>query len=302
MRWTARDIPTLDGRVAIVTGANSGLGFETAYALAAHGARVILACRDQGRGGAALQKIRSDQPAADVELRSLDLASLASIREFAAAAPERLDVLVNNAGVMAIPRRTTADGFEMQFGTNHLGHFALTGLLLERLLAAGGSRVVTVSSFVANFGKIDFDDLQHERSYRRWGVYAQSKLANQLFTLELDRRVGGRLVSAAAHPGYASTNLQGGAARMEDHRLMERLADMQNAVFAQSAAAGALPTLYAATAPDVAGGRYFSPGGVLRLRGYPKPDAFVRAARDADRAARLWKTSEELTGVSYPAV
>src|SRR5271167_2998976 len=230
-RWTTDDIPPLAGRIAVVTGANSGLGFETALALARAGARVVLACRDEAKGGDALDRIRQAVPAADVRLDRLDLADLASVREFAAdfsAGHGGLDLLLNNAGVMAIPRRETADGFEMQFGTNHLGHFALTGLLLDRLLARPGARVVTVSSTAAMIGRIRFDDLQGSRRYGKWTAYGQAKLANQLFALELDRRAtdcGVDLVSVAAHPGYAATNLQAVGPRMSGSRIMERLND-----------------------------------------------------------------------------
>jgi NAD(P)-dependent dehydrogenase (short-subunit alcohol dehydrogenase family) len=308
-RWTTDDIPRLSGLTAVVTGANSGLGFETALALAGAGAHVVLACRDETRGGVALDRIRGAVPAADVRLELLDLADLASVRKFAAdfsAAHDGLDILVNNAGVMAIPRRQTSDGFEMQFGTNHLGHFALTGLLFERLLtrpgARPGARVVTVSSEMARIGRIRFDDLQGSRHYGKWAAYGQAKLANQLFTLELDRRAAGHgadLVSVAAHPGFAATNLQAVGPRMRGSGMAERLSDLANAVFAQPAAAGALPSLYAATAAGVRGGQYFGPDGLFGMRGHPTPASFVRAARDLDTARRLWEVSEELTGVRF---
>jgi len=302
--WTTADIPPLDGRVIIVTGANSGLGFETALALARAGARVVLACRDQAKGAGAVDRLRAQVPGADVELAPLDLADLASVRTFAAefsAGHDRLDVLVNNAGVMAIPRRETADGFEMQFGTNHLGHFALTGQLLDRLLATPGVRVVTVTSMAARGAKIRFDDLQGRRHYGPWSAYGQAKLANQLFTLELDRRVAGRadLVSVAAHPGYAATNLQMVGPQMSGSGLMERMSRLGNTVFAQSAAAGALPTLYAATAPPVRGGQFFGPDRLFGMRGHPKPVPFLKAATDTGTARRLWEVSEDLTGVRY---
>ncbi|HUY23389.1 MAG TPA: oxidoreductase [Acidimicrobiales bacterium] len=304
-RWTTDDIPPLAGRTAVVTGANSGLGFETAMALARAGARVVLACRDEARGGTAVDRIRAAVPAADVRLQLLDLADLSSVRACADALHaelDGLDVLVNNAGVMAIPRRETADGFEMQFGTNHLGHFALTGLVLDTLLARPGARVVTLSSEVARIGRIRFDDLQGVRHYGKWSAYAQAKLANQLFTLELHRRAtdaGADLVSVASHPGYAATNLQRVGPRMTGSRLMERGNDLANTVFAQSAAAGALPSLYGATAAGVEGGRYFGPDALFGMRGHPKQVPFVRAARDTDTARRLWDVSEELTGVGF---
>ena len=306
--WTADDIPHLGGRIAVVTGANSGLGFETALELAKAGAHVVLACRDQAKGGQAEERIRQAVPTADVRLARLDLADLASVRTFAvefSGAHDALDILVNNAGVMAIPRRETADGFEMQFGTNHLGHFALTGLLLERLLSRPGARVVTVSSEMARMGRLRFDDLQGSRRYGRWTAYAQAKLSNQLFTLELDRRATDRgldLVSVAAHPGYAATNLQAVGPRMSGSMIMERISSLGNLVFAQTAGGGALPSLYGATAPGVRGGQYFGPDGLFGMRGHPKPVAFVRAARDLESSRRLWEISERLTGVQFDAV
>jgi NAD(P)-dependent dehydrogenase (short-subunit alcohol dehydrogenase family) len=306
--WTTADIPPLTGRTTVVTGANSGLGFETALALARSGARVVLACRDRARGAAAIDRLVLEAPGADVELAGLDLADLASVRTFASdfsAGHDRLDLLVNNAGVMAIPRRETADGFEMQFGTNHLGHFALTGLLLDLLLATAGSRVVTVSSMAALGSRIRFDDLQGRRHYGKWSAYGQSKLANQQFTLELDRRLarlGSDVISVAAHPGYAATNLQMVAPQMEGSDLMERMSRLANVVFAQSAADGALPSLYAATSPAVGGGQFFGPDRLFGMRGHPKQVPFLKAATDTEAASRLWTVSEELTGVRFGAL
>jgi NAD(P)-dependent dehydrogenase (short-subunit alcohol dehydrogenase family) len=306
--WTTDDIPDLSGRTAVVTGANSGLGFESALALARAGAEVVLACRDQTKGADALDRITGSVPSATVSLEPLDLSDLSSVRAFAAAVGEKfagLDLLLNNAGVMAIPRRETADGFEMQFGTNHLGHFALTGLLLDRLLARPGARVVTVSSAVAQVGRVRFDDLQGLRKYGKWSAYAQSKLANQLFTLELDRRAsraGVDLVSVAAHPGYAATNLQAVGPQMSGSSLMERMTDLGNKLFGQSAAGGALPSLYGATAPGVSGGQYFGPDGFMAQRGAPTAVSFVKAARDPAVASHLWEVSEELTGVRFTAL
>jgi NAD(P)-dependent dehydrogenase (short-subunit alcohol dehydrogenase family) len=306
--WTTDDIPHLAGRTAVVTGANSGLGFETALALARAGAHVVLACRDQSKGGDAIDRIRQTVPTADVRLDRLDLADLASVRGFAAdfsTEHDGLDILLNNAGVMAIPRRKTADGFEMQFGTNHLGHFALTGLLLYSLLARPGARIVTVSSPVARMGHMRFDDLEGSRRYGKWTAYGQAKLSNQLFALELDRRATDRgvdLVSVAAHPGYAATNLQAVGPRMVGSRIMERINDLGNSVLAQPAAVGALPSLYGATAPGVRGGQYFGPDHLFGMRGHPKRIAFVRAARDPDTARRLWEVSEDLTGVRFGAL
>jgi NAD(P)-dependent dehydrogenase (short-subunit alcohol dehydrogenase family) len=304
--WTVRDIPDLTGKTAIVTGANSGLGFQTAAALAAHGADVVLACRDQGRGQAALDRVFAEHPSATATLASLDLADLSSVRAFAEGWGERpLDVLINNAGVMALPRRTTADGFEMQFGTNHLGHFALTGLLFPALLAAPAPRVVTVSSTAHLIGRIRFDDLQGERRYQRWLAYGQSKLANLLFALELDRRTraaGLALVSASAHPGYAATNLQTASSKMEGSSFKERVYELGNRLFAQSDADGALPSLYAATAPGVEGGTYWGPAGLFGMRGAPKLVGPSKAARDEETARRLWTVSQSLTGVRFDAL
>src|SRR4051794_21774367 len=292
-------MPDLAGRRAVVTGANSGLGFQIARELALHGASVVLAVRDVGRGEEAAGRI--GQPDR-VEVRRLDLADLASVREFAAGFSGALDLLVNNAGVMALPRRTTKDGFEMQLGTNHLGHFALTGLLLPRLLEKPGARVVTMSSGAHAYGRIRFENLQGERHYQRWLAYGQSKLANLLFAFELARRAALAdldLTSVAAHPGYAATNLQTQGARMENSRVKAAMAELGNRLFAQSDAEGALPALYAATMPDVTGGEYFGPDGHSGARGYPTRAQTSGSARDPELAARLWAVSEELTGVTY---
>jgi NAD(P)-dependent dehydrogenase (short-subunit alcohol dehydrogenase family) len=289
------------GRVAVVTGANSGIGLVAARELARKGARVVLAVRAAARGEEAAAAIRQEAPGAQVEVLPLDLTRLASVREAAAALAARhprVHLLVNNAGVMAVPRSTTADGFELQLGTNHLGHFALTGLLLPLLVAAGRdgapARVVSVSSNAHKFGRIRFDDLMGERRYTRWGAYGQSKLANLLFTLELERRAraaGLPLLAAACHPGYAATNLT--------RAFGTWLPSLPNRLLAQPAHMGALPTLYAATAPDVQGGDYVGPGGFLEQRGYPKKVGTTAAARDAEVARRLWEVSEDLTGVRY---
>ncbi len=298
-RWTAADIPDQRGRVAIVTGANSGLGLVTARELARAGARVVLASRSSEKGRDAASKIASALPAADVQPAVLDLADLESVRAFAATAPDRVDLLINNAGVMAAPRRLTRDGFESQFATNHLGHFALTGLLLDRLLAAPAPRVVTVSSTMHRTGTIEFDDLQGEHRYSRWGAYSQSKLANLMFCFELQRRAvqaGTALLSMAAHPGYASTNLQAaGTDRFYERWFMA----IGNRLFAQSAEMGALPTLYAATFPDLPGGTYVGPGGRGEQRGYPKVVSAAGKAYDEQAWRRLWEVSETLTGVHY---
>jgi NAD(P)-dependent dehydrogenase (short-subunit alcohol dehydrogenase family) len=289
----------------LVTGANSGLGFETVLTLAGQGAHVILACRDLEKGRSAEQRVRAAHPHASTALMPLDLASLADIRRFAGAvhaATPRLDVLVNNAGVMALPERRTADGFEMQFGTNHLGHFALTGLLMDLLLATPKARVVTVSSGFHRLAKIRFDDPQWTKGYAKWPAYGQSKVANLLFTYELQRRLtraGADVISVAAHPGYASTNLQFAGPRMEGSSIAERISALGNRLLAQSAAKGALPQLYAATADDVRGGDYFGPSGFGEMWGAPRRVTSNAHSRDEAVAGRLWELSESVTGVRY---
>ena len=308
MPWTADDIPPQAGRTVVITGANSGIGYEAARQLAAKGAHVVLACRDQAKGRGAIESITAAQPSASVELMELDLADLGSIRRFAAAALAAcpaLHVLCNNAGVMAIPHRTTGDGFEMQFGTNHLGHFALTGLLLERLLATPGARVVTVSSGAHKFGVMRWNDLQGERSYGSWRAYGQSKLANLLFTYELQRRLvtaHAGLISVACHPGYAATNLQAAGPRMQGSSIGEAVWGFANRLLAQSAAMGALPTLYAATAPDVRGGDYIGPDGLGEQWGHPKKVRSNARSHDPEAQRRLWEISEQLVGVRYDAL
>jgi len=298
-KWTAADIPDQHGRVAIVTGANSGLGLATARELARAGARVLLASRSTDKGQTAAGRIATAVPGADVQPAVLDLADLASVRAFAETAPDRVDLLINNAGVMAAPRRLTKDGFESHFATNHLGHFALTGRLLGRLLSAPSPRVVTVSSTMHRGGTIDFEDLQGERRYSRWGAYSQSKLANLMFCFELQRRgveAGSKLLSMAAHPGYAATNLQAaGTDRFYERWFMA----IGNRLFAQSADMGALPTLYAATLPGLPGGTYVGPGGRSEQRGYPKVVGAAGKAYDEQAWRRLWEISETLTGVHY---
>lgn len=304
--WTADDVPDLTGKTVVVTGGNSGIGFEAARQMARKGAHVILACRDAGRAAEAVGQIRTLQPSSSLEAMSLDLASLESVHRFArdfAAKGIPLDVLCNNAGVMAIPRRTTAEGFEMQLGTNHLGHFALTGLLLEALLAAPAARVVNVSSTAHKPGRIDFDDLQGEKRYRKWMAYAQSKLANLLFTYELQRRLeaaGAPAISVACHPGYAATNLQSVGPQMSGSRLAARLMDVGNRFFSQPAAMGALPTLYAATSPDARGGDYIGPDGFMENYGHPRKARSTARSHDREVARRLWEVSEQLTSVRYP--
>jgi NAD(P)-dependent dehydrogenase (short-subunit alcohol dehydrogenase family) len=303
MGWTPRDIPDQSGRTAVVTGANSGLGYVTARELARRGARVVLGCRSEERGGAALERLRGEVPEASAELRRLDLADLASVRAFADDLPdERIDVLVNNAGLMAVPHALTADGFEMQFGVNHLGHFALTGLLLERLLAAEAARVVNVSSMAHLLANIDADDLNSERGYHAWVAYGRSKSANLLFTRELAGRAAPHGVTvAAAHPGYAATELQTKGPRLAGRRTGERLMALANAVFASSPEVGAAPSLYAATAPAVAPGSFTGPR-MLGLRGSPGPARQASWTKNDEAARRLWTASERLTGVGYEAL
>ncbi|MGW4562777.1 oxidoreductase [Streptomyces sp. NPDC004561] len=303
--WTAYDIPDLAGRVAVVTGANSGLGFVVARELTRKGAQVVLACRSETRGRAAADRIEDEVPAARPELRRLDLGDLGSVRDFAERLPyDRLDLLVNNAGVMAPPYGRTTDGFETQFGVNHLGHFALTGLLLPRLLAVPGARIVTVSSMMHALAGIDIRDLNSRRKYRRWVAYARSKTANLLFTHELARRLAvhdSAVVAAAAHPGYAATNLQTAGPRAEGRRTAERMMELGNRVFAQSAEAGALPTLYAATAPGVRPDAFFGPA-FAGWRGAPAPSRRAPWTVDDAIGERLWDASARLTGVAYDAL
>jgi len=301
-KWTPNVIPDLSGIVAIVTGANSGMGWEVSRALAWKNAAVVLACRDEDRGRAASESIRSGIPKARVEVVALDLASLASVRRFAEAfldSHDRLDVLVNNAGVLLAPYDTTEDGFERHFGINHLGHFALTGLLMDRLLATSASRIVVVSSRGHGMGRIDFANLTFEggKGYSAARAYARSKLANLLFTYELQRRlVGADTIAVAAHPGGAATDL---GRRMRDRRCYRAILPLLEWL-SQSAAEGARPILRAATDPDAAGGQYFGPGGLLGMRGAPVVVRSHPRSHDSVVARRLWDVSEELTGVRFP--
>lgn len=338
MGWSAADMPDCEGTVAVVTGANSGIGRETTRGLARAGVTVVMACRSPERGESAADDVRSDVPDADLAVAELDLADLSSVRDFADRLDRRLDVLVNNAGVMAVPYRETADGFELQFGVNHLGHFALTGHLLDSLAADG--RVITVSSNLHRRGRLSIDHLPAEGTgdvahggppaapsadeYDRWDAYARSKLANLLFATELDRRFraadgprddgrGGtdpptdrgsrgsatRRTSVAAHPGWAATDLQERGPRMMGDTVRRVGAKVVNRLVAQSAADGALPVLYAATEPDVVGGAYYGPDGFLNLRGPPAEQRPARRAQDRETARRLWTLSEALTGVPY---
>ena len=313
MGWNANDMDDQTGRTAIVTGANSGIGLVAARELAGKGAHVVVACRDTGKGDAAVKQMRSDLgsrgPEAQLEVRQLDLADLDSVRAFAAGIsddfPDGIDLLINNAGVMAPPRRETADNFELQFGTNHLGHFALTGLLLDRLKQVPGSRVVTVSSNAHRMGKIDFDDIQSEKHYFRWRAYGQSKLANLVFALDLQKRLaaaGLEVESMAAHPGYSATNLTAAGTGLGSDLMgliTKPITMITDLLIAQDAEAGALPTLYAATVPDLAGGSYIGPDGHGEHRGAPTIVAPRHKAEDAETAERLWQVSTDLTGVGY---
>lgn len=313
--WKAAQVPDQSGRTVVVTGGNSGIGYAAARELARRGASVVLACRSAARGRAAEIALRGEVPGADVEFMALDLADLASVREFADAygrGRATLDLLVNNAGVMALPYGRTADGFETQFGVNHLGHFALTGLLLPHLLAAPpGARIVNLSSGFHVFGDVDHEDLNSERNYRRWIAYGRSKSANLLFTHELARRLaaaGSGTVAAAAHPGYSSTNLHVAAAPQAGSTLTSRLAvaanglgvAIGNGVIAQSAASGALPTLYAATAPGVRPDEFIGPR--FSVRGAPHRSWRAKWTLDDKSGERLWAASEKLTGVSYASL
>ncbi len=290
------DLPDLTGRRAVVTGANSGIGYETAKALAQAGATVVLACRDVGRGAAAAERLSRAAPRATVEVDALDLSDLASVQAFAENWTGPLDLLINNAGVMAPPRwKATVDGFELQMGTNHLGHFALTGRLLPALLAARRPRVVTVSSLAHRRAELNFDDLQSVVGYRPHTAYANSKLANLMFALELQRRAGDRLVSTAAHPGLAVTGLISDRQGVGANPIGRLVGPVANRITSQSAAGGAQPTLYAATL--AAPGSYIGPRHLFETRGAPARATVSAAASDPARAAQLWDISTELTGV-----
>ncbi|MGW5106565.1 SDR family NAD(P)-dependent oxidoreductase [Nocardia sp. NPDC004123] len=300
-KWTENDVPEQQDRLAVVTGANTGLGFETARVLAAHGASVVLAVRDVEKGKQAVARIAEIVPGARLSVLALDLASLESVRAAAAelrAAHPRIDLLINNAGLMYPPRQNTADGFELQFGTNHLGHFALTGLVLDLLLKTPNSRVVTVASLAHRLrGKIHFDDLQWERSYDRVAAYGQSKLANLMFTYELQRRLtahGANTIAVAAHPGGSNTELM-----RNSPAVIRWLAPAVAPLVTQSPAKGALPTLRAATDPGVLGGQYYGPDGLGEVRGYPRVVASSNRSHDLAAQRRLWAVSEQLTGVTF---
>ncbi len=299
--WSTEDISDQSGRTAVVTGANSGLGLVTTRELARAGARVIMAVRSTQKGESAAAEIRREAPDAKLDVRSLDLSSLESIQSFASdldLGTGELDLLINNAGIMMTPYQTTHDGFELQFGTNHLGHFALTGLLLDRVQAAGAGRVITLSSLEHKSGHIEFDDLQLKNGYAPRKAYQQSKLANAVFGVELDRRLraaGSPAISVLAHPGYSDTNLQ----TTGPTGPMKAILKVGNKLLAQGAEQGALPTLYAATAPGVDGGDYYGPDGFMEMRGKPTHVDVIPEASDPEVAKRLWEASEELTGVRY---
>ena len=303
-RWGIEAIPQLGGRRAVVTGGTSGIGFETALALAGAGAAVTLTGRDPERGDAACARILARHPAADIRFAALDLASLASVHELAAAQREPLDLLVNNAGVMAIPERHfTPDGFEMQFGVNHLGHFALAGLLLPLLRRAGAARLVVVSSLAHRRGTIALDDLQAARAYGAWRAYTQSKLANLMFALEFAQRSeanGWGVLAIAAHPGWTATNIASAGPRMGRMNLLGRVGESMMPLFGQSAAEGALPSLFAATSPEARNGAYYGPARWGETRGAPVAAFVAPAARDRAIRIALWDRSEQLTGVRFP--
>ncbi len=303
--WTVEEMPDLKGKVIVVTGANSGIGLEAAREFLRNGARVIAACRSEERGKAACEELRSDVEGADVELMVLDLSDLESVKAFAEeflAKEDRLDVLCNNAGLMAIPHRETPQGFEMQMGVNHFGHFALTGRLISLLEETPGSRVVTVSSNAHRMGVIRFEDLHWEKKYSKWGAYGQSKLANLLFAYELQRRLARKestCISVACHPGIAHTELATKGPKMQGRKWLQKLSGRFTETLGQTAAEGALPTLYAAVQPGLSGGEYIGPAGIGEMKGPPKVTDSNDRSHDEQVAKRLWSMSEELTGVHY---
>jgi len=303
--WSAADMGDLTGRVALVTGANSGIGYETARALAEHGAHVILACRNDEKARRARDKMESELDRSSLEVLHLDLADLVSVRRAAdeiLAGHARLDVLVNNAGVMGTPYRQTADGFELQMATNHLGHFALTGLLLDRIVTTARSRIVTVSSHMHRMGRLRRDDVAGAAFHSTWVAYGTSKLANLLFTAELSRRLqaaGLQTLAVAAHPGWTRSNLAGSGAALGNSRVRRKLGRAAGSMLGQSAAGGALPVLCAATSSSVSSGQYIGPAHLFGLYGPPRLARPSRRARDLGSAAALWEASEELTAVRY---
>lgn len=301
--WTAEDMPDLTGKTVIVTGANSGLGFEGVKKFAEKNAEVVMACRSIERGKNAKQEIEEEVDNADLAVRKLDLASLKSVKNFAEefkANHKELDILCNNAGIMAIPREETEDGFEKQFGVNHLGHFALTAHLMPALKNAEEARIVNQSSAIHERGRINFDDLMHEKEYSPMQVYGDSKLANILFTYELDRKLSDTDIEAlACHPGYAATNLQSRGPEKEGSALKKYMMKAANKVLAQSAEQGTLPMLYAATSSKAKSGDYIGPGGFQNMRGYPEKQESSEESYDEETAEKLWEVSEELTEVKF---
>jgi protochlorophyllide reductase len=304
-KWTQQDIPDLTGKIIVITGANSGLGLESTKALAAKGATVVMACRNLGKAEKAKAEVLANNPHAKLEVMPLDNASLASVRDFADAFKAkyaRLDILLNNAGIMAIPRALTEDGFEMQLGVNHLGHFALTGLLIDVITATPKARVHNTSSSAAFTGNINFDDLMGEKEYGRWGAYGQSKLANIFFATELNNRLkaaGHEAISNSSHPGLVMTNLQANSVEMSGAPLTERiLYRIAGPLLAQDISMGVLPQLYGSTAPEAKGGVFYGPK-TFRIRGYPSEQHANDAVNDASARKRFWEISEELTGIHY---
>lgn len=303
--WTSENIPDQSGRIIVITGANAGLGYESALALARKGAHVVMAVRNLQKGQAASDQIKQAAPNAQVDLMQLNLGSLQSVRDFAAAFKQRhqpLHVLMNNAGIMAPPYRKTEDGFELQWGVNHLGHFALTGLLLDVLLATPGSRIVTVSSSAHRIGNLNFDDLNYEKGYNNWRSYGQSKFANAVFTQELQRRLsaaGAKTIALVSDPGYSRTNLQSAQEDVNRSAVMNAVLKIVTPFMSQSAAEGAWTQLYPATMPDVAGGAFYLPGGMFGAKGHPTEGKLVKRAYDPDLGQRLWAISEQMTGVTY---
>lgn len=304
-KWTQNDIPDLSGKVVVITGANSGLGLESTKAIAAKGATIVMACRSLGKAEKAKAEVLQTVPNAKLDVMQLDNASLKSVRAFADAFKakyDRLDILLNNAGVMAIPRQETADGFEMQLGVNHLGHFALTGHLLDMLTRTPGARVHNTSSSAAFAGKINFDDLMGKESYSRWSAYGQSKLANAFFAKELNRRfeaAGHDTIANSSHPGFVMTNLQTNSVEQSGNSLFERaLYTLFGSFLAQDASMGVLPQLYASIAPEAKGGVFYGPK-MMRMRGYPAEQPVNNAVNDATALRSFWEMSAELTGVHY---